>query len=238
MSLTVTKISQQDIGTGEQIVADVLFDSSYPHGGEVITARNLGFRVGSKLDQVDVRMSGSRIFEFVPDATLLDRGKIIARDLIQPRQDYVTTKPGLAIGTVSAAEVKVTNILVCVVGGAVVELAAAEKGFTATTHDITADSADAQEAYFLLSTVDGINVVITKGTTADEGAGVPPAVPSNAAPIGLVKVVVDAGSTDFNATTDDLDASHLTTTFEDMDQQVYQATDLSALTTRVVATGR
>lgn len=238
MTLTVSKVRSQDIGNGERVVADVTFDNSYPHGGEPLTAADLGFRVGSKLDQVDVPNKGNYVFEWVPDATLADRGKLVVRRLKPNRQDYLTTEPVLAIGSGSKAKVLITNVSVYIAGGAVVELASSEIAFTATTHDITANVSLIQEAYYLLSTADGVTVTITKGTTAGEDAAVPPAAPANHALIGLVKVQVAAGATDFNATTDLLDASHLTTTFEDLSGQVYQAEDLSSLSARVTATGR
>lgn len=238
MSLTITPVSDQDIGNGQQIVADVVFDSSYPHGGEAITAQDLGFRVGARLDKIEALPKSAKLVEFVPGGVA--DGKLLVRDLIHPRQDYITTRPGLAIGTSSAAEIKIANIVRCVVAAAlsVLELAAAEHAFTATADDIAADAATAQERWYLLSTVDGINVVVTPGTIADVGLGVPPAIPANAAPIGLVKIVVAVGAVPFDATTDLLSASHLTVTFEDLDQQVYQGTNLATFSTRVIAFGR
>lgn len=238
MSLTISKVSSQDVGKGETLVADVTFDNSYPWGGELVTAKNLGFRVGSELRAVNVARNKRFSVEFVAHATLKDRGYLRVRESQPPRPDALLTAPTLAIGTSSAAAIKITNATTHVVGGAVVEHASVEVAFTATTHDITADASAAQEAYYLISTIDGIDHVITKGTTAAEGAASPPAIPSNAIPIGLVKIVVAAGAVDFDATTDLLSESHLTVTYEDLDEQVYQATDLSSLTVRVVAEGR
>jgi hypothetical protein len=236
MSVTITKVSEQDVGNGQRIVADVAFDNSYPHGGEEITAEGLGFRVGAELDIVEAAPKEGRSVEFVPGNA--NAGKLLARDLIPVRVDYPVSRIGLTIGTSSAAEIKIPAVTKFVIATAFVELAAAEFPFTATTHDIAADADTPQERWFLLSTTDGINVVVTPGTIADVGLGVPPAIPANAAVIGLVKVVVAAGATPFNATTDDLDAAHLTTTFEEHAGEVYQGTDLSSYSVRVIAHGR
>jgi len=246
MPLTVTVVDRQDIGQAERIVADILFDSSYPWNGESITAKDLGFRVGGDLFHVHPATKGKYRLESISDpaissrATRGDRRNLIVREAEPPAQDYMIGTPLVVIGTASAAEIKITNPVRFVVGAAlsVLELAAAEHAFAASTDDIAADANTPQERWYLLSSTDGIAVVVTPGTIAAEGVAVPPAVPANAAPIGLVKIVVDAGATPFNATTDLLSATHLTVTFEDLDQQVYQADDLSALTMRVVAEGR
>lgn len=247
MSLTFSVVDRQDFGQSELVILDITFDNTYAFGGEPVSADDLGFRLNSKLFLV-MGCDGKYYLEFVPDpalssrATRGNRGNLLLREIMPPSQDSMLGAPGLTIGTVSAKEIKLANATLFLGAGATpAELAAQEKGFTATTHDITADASTAQEAWYLLSTTDGAAIVITKGTTADEGSAVPPAVPSNAAPIGLVKIVVAAGTTpadDFDATTDDLDASHLTVTYYDLDRQVYQGTDLSGLTMRVLAFGR
>lgn len=43
MALTVTIIDSYVIGDRKEVIADVVFDSSYPLGGEAITAAQLGF---------------------------------------------------------------------------------------------------------------------------------------------------------------------------------------------------
>ncbi len=252
MAATVAIITSEDVGQGQRVIADVTFDSSYPHGGEEVLASGFGFRVG-KINYIHPGQKGNFRTEYVADPALAegggsggaaragrnDRARLIVRRIVGIRQDFLINAPGLAIGTSSAAEVKIVNPTVYIAGGAVVEDAAAtEVAFTATTHDIAADAGKGQERYFTLSSVDGINYVITPGTIADEGVGVPAAAPANSAILGFVKVLVEAGATLFNATTDDLNASHLTTTFEDSDGQVYQAEDISTLVVRVVAEGR
>ena len=246
MALSVEVVDRQDIGDAERIVADITFDSSYPWNGEPITAKDLGFRVGGKLFNVGPATKGKFRLESISDPALStrvtrgDRRNLIIRQAEPRAQDYMVGTPLVVIGTVSAAEIKITNPVRFVVGAAlsVLELAAAEHAFTATTDDIAASATVARERWYLLSSTDGAAVVVTPGTIADEGAAVPPAIPADAAPIGLVKIVVALGATPFNATTDLLSATHLTVTFEDIDQQVYQGDDLSTLVMRVVAEGR
>ena len=128
--------------------------------------------------------------------------------------NHTKTNGVLAIGTTSAAEIKVTNAVDYVAAGVLGTLAAAEYAFTATTHDITADAGTVQEAVYLLS-VDGAgSVTVTKGTTAT-GAGnaVVPATPTDEAPLGYLRLAVAAGATDFDATSDLLSAGHLTDTY-------------------------
>ena len=188
---TATKVSQQDRGDGEVIVADVTFSASYSQGGEQLTAGDLGFRCGVKLDSVNAAPVGGRAFQFVHDAAAQDRGKLKILDP-QGAEDFLLNRPGLAIGTVDAAEVKISNPITYSIAGVLAELAAAEHAFTATTHDIAADPALVQEALFLLSAAAG-TVTITKGVTANENAAVPPALPAGEALVGYVKIKVAAG---------------------------------------------
>jgi hypothetical protein len=129
--------------------------------------------------------------------------------------DRIIGTPGLAIGTVSKKEVKVVNAIGLVVAGGFETKASAEVGFTATTHDITNSAAKIQEAQYLLSIAAGGTVTITKGTTANENESDIPAIPAAEVPLGVVLVQVAAGATPFDATTDDLDAAHLTVTYSD-----------------------
>lgn len=236
MALSIAIKSKRDYDKGQEIIADVTFDNAYPWRGELLKATDLRFRSGLELNDVRIQPVDGRAIQFVPDPTLKDRGKL--RVMGEPGDDFLLNRPGLAIGTVSAAEVKISNPFTKVVGGAIAEVAAAEVGFTATTHDITADATKVQEAIYLLSVDVAGTVSITKGATADEDAAVPPALPAGQAPVGYVLIKVAAGATDFDATTDDLDAAHLTTTFFDADGEALQGADLSDLTVRVIASGR
>lgn len=98
--------------------------------------------------------------------------------------------------------------------------ATAEAGFiafTATTHDITANSASVQEAVYVFSTDSSGSITVTKGDTAS-GAGNAnyPTTPAGETCFGAVRIAVAAGSTDFNATTDLLSDGHLTVTYYDL----------------------
>lgn len=245
MSLAISVVDRQDIGDAERIVADVTFDSSYPWDGESISAQDLGFRIGGKLFFVHPSTKGKYRLESISDpalssrATRPDRRNLIIREMVPPSQDFTMSTPLLAEGTSSKKEVKITNAVVFMGNNAVAaEDAAAEHAFTTTTDDIAADADTPQERWYLYSSVDGATVVVTPGTIAAEGAAGPPAIPSNAAAYGLARIVVEAGATPFDATSDDLDATHLTVTYFDLEQQVYQGTDLSTLVMRVVAEGR
>lgn len=126
--------------------------------------------------------------------------------------DCLIKAPTLAVGTVSAAEIAVGEI-VWQIDGMRYLLAAAEHAFTATTHDIADPDADPREAIYVLSVAAGASAVtITKGTTAAADAAVAPSTPAGHVKLGELLLQHD-GSAIFNATTDDLDAAHLTATF-------------------------
>lgn len=236
MAVLSTLVRREFADIGEIRVLDLQLDNAYTFGGYLLTAKDLKFLVGSELRFIDGSPLGDARFQFVPDPDLKDRGRL--RVLGPGRGDDFLLNPALlAIGTVSKKEVA-HGTFTKSVGGAVAEVAAAEVGFTATTHDITADPNKVQEAIYLLSVDAAGTVTITKGATADEGAAVPPALPAGEAPLGTVKIKVAAGATDFDATTDDLDAAHLTTTFTDIDDEPLEGADLSGLTVRAVARGR
>jgi hypothetical protein len=121
------------------------------------------------------------------------------------------SNPTIAIGSASKAKVKHGDITY-IKDGVISTVAGGEVEFTATTHDITSAEAKEQEAQYLVY-LDGSDVKILKGTTADADASALPALPTGKIRLGSCKVVVDAGTDDFDASTDLLDAGHLTTTF-------------------------
>lgn len=233
---TVTKVSSQDVGDGEVVHANITLSNSYTRGGEALTGRALGLKVGARVDSVLVAPVGGRAFEWVPDASLPHQGKL--KVLGEPGDDFLLNRPSLALGTVSAAEIKNELPFTKSVGGALAEVAAGETAFTATTHDIAADADLIQEAVYLVSVQAGGTVIVTKGVTAGEGLAVPPALPAGEGLVGYVTGQVAAGATDFDATTDDLDAAHLTFTFEDANQEALEGADLSGLTVRATIEGR
>lgn len=88
--------------------------------------------------------------------------------------------------------------------------------FTATTHDIAADTGAVQEAVYVFSTDSSGTITVTQGTVVDgSGNAAYPTTPAGETCFGAVRIAVAAGSTDFNATSDDLDAGHLTVTYFD-----------------------
>ncbi len=126
------------------------------------------------------------------------------------------TDPGLVIGSSSAATVKIANTTKFLIDGVFKSKTTAEITFTAGD-DITADASTIQEAIYVLSLDASGAGTLTKGATASgSGNAVLPEyndLPESEAVIGYVRVAVDAGSTDFDAGSDDLSAAHLTDTF-------------------------
>lgn len=86
--------------------------------------------------------------------------------------------------------------------------------FTATTHDITADADSVQEACYLLCLAAGGAATLTMGDIASgSGNALLPEIPEDLTPIGYVRIAVEAGAVDFNATTDSLADTWITDTF-------------------------
>lgn len=131
-----------------------------------------------------------------------------------------TEAPGLAIGSSSKTKVLITNTFSFLAAGVPKQKTTAEIAFTATTHDVTADAGAARERWYLLSIVAAGTVTITAGTQGAVGSGTIPATPSfssgGVAAVGLVRIEVAAGATDFDATTDELDEGHLTVEYHDL----------------------
>lgn len=121
---------------------------------------------------------------------------------------------GLAIGSTSKKEVKIASTINYLHNGVFKAKTTAEVAFTATTHDIAPNASSVQEAVYLLSLIADGTPTLTMGAIATgSGAAKLPDVPSGKTPVGYVRVAVEAGATLFNATTDDLDAAHLTVTY-------------------------
>lgn len=141
-----------------------------------------------------------------------------AMESFQTAMKYMAlSAAGLTIGSVAPEKVKIANTVTYLIDGVVKTKASAEVAFTAATHDIAADAQNVKEAVYLLSLAADGTPTITKGTTAT-GAGnaAIPAVPANQAPIGHVRIAVAAGATPFDATTNALNAAHLTVTYTDL----------------------
>lgn len=238
MSLTLAvPTSKLDVADREEILLDITFDSSYPAGGEALVPTDLPFRTGGiQIDNIDFTPQAGYVFDY--DHT---------NQKVQVREDGTSfaayTAAGLAIGT-DKTKVLIANTVTFAIAAEFASRTTAETAFTATDHDITAVVGSVQEAVYLLSVDANANVTITKGTTATgAAAGVVPAVPAGECAIGHVRIAVDAGSTDFDASSDDLDAAHLTVAYTDLTgtgqlREVLATTDLSALTTRAKVLGR
>lgn len=116
------------------------------------------------------------------------------------------SNPTLVIGSSSKAKVKNSAFNV-MRSGTISTVASTETVFTATDHDI----ADGSEAIFNVY-LSATNVItLLKGDDAAVGSAVCPDTPANGFKIGEVKISADGAI--FNASTDDLDASHLTVTY-------------------------
>lgn len=122
---------------------------------------------------------------------------------------------GLAIGAASKTKVKIAtaNFAYLFNGQFKDSGAAQEVAFTATTHDITADAAVAQERYYFICLDGSGTATIVAGDQADSGEGKLPEIPTGKVVIGYIKIVIAAGATDFDATTDELDEGHITDTY-------------------------
>lgn len=127
-----------------------------------------------------------------------------------------TTASGITYGSSSAAKLKTAatvNYLINGIGYSVSAGTLGEVAFTATTHDITADTNAAQERRYLLC-VDSSGVgSIVAGKQSAAGSANWPLRPNNTAVLGGVIIQVAAGSTNFTAGTTLLTATHLTNTY-------------------------
>ncbi len=111
------------------------------------------------------------------------------------------TSAGLAIGTSSKKAIKIASATKILVAGNIVTVSAAEKAFTATTHDV----AHAKFAIFVLSANSAGTVTVTKSDDADTLAEVViPATPSGETAFGAV-IINPTGTGAFDATSTDLD---------------------------------
>ena len=124
---------------------------------------------------------------------------------------------GLAIGSVSKKTLKIVNTVSFTNGNKATTKTTAAVPFTDNTHDIAASTTSVQEACYLVSLAsDGTPTVTMGAVSTGAGTALLPDVPSGGTPIGFARIAVEAGSTNFAATGDDLDAVHLTVTYKDI----------------------
>lgn len=150
--------------------------------------------------------------EALPEVHREEYNKMVADVASLHSGDLLITGAALAIG--SDKPKVATGAFIFQVDGVRERKTAVSAGtaFTATTHDIADPDAAGREAIYVLSIAAGGAITITKGTTAALGAAVAPATPPNEVKLGEVLIAHD-GSAIFDATTNDLDAAHLTVTY-------------------------
>lgn len=197
------------------LALDVTPDASYPRDGWAFNPAALlqslgGYDKAPTVQAVVAEAKGG----FVP---VWDRANNKLKVQKEQPLDHISLGPaGLAIGT-SKPKVLIANTVPFLIAGVFKSKSTAETAFTATTHDITALAGSVQEAVYLVTLDAAGTVTLTKGTTAT-GAGnaAIPSAPASEAVVGHVRIAVDAGATDFDASSDDLDAAHLTVTYTDL----------------------
>jgi hypothetical protein len=127
------------------------------------------------------------------------------------------TAPGLAIGSGSAAKVKIVNTVTFLSAGVFKSKTTAEVAFTAVTHDIPVSASLVQEAVYMVCLDGSGTPTLTMGDIASgAAAALIPEVPAGLTPIGHVRIAVAAGATKFTASTDLLSAGHLSVTYTDL----------------------
>jgi hypothetical protein len=132
--------------------------------------------------------------------------------------------PVLAIGSGSAAKVLITTGatgIYTIEGVIYTSPASQEVEFTATTDDIIADATTVQEKTYLVCLDSAGTGSIVGGEQADTGESLAPDVDDDLCVIGKVVLKVAAGTTNFDASTDLLSASHITDTYTNLSMLVY-----------------
>lgn len=221
------------------LALNLALDNAYPLGGYAFNPQTElrskgGFDKLPSVLAVLVEPKAGLTFQWDRDAN-----KLKAYRADGAFRNMTLSNPGLAIGSGSKAKVLIANTVVFLIAGVFKSKTTAEIAFTATTHDIAPNASSIQEAVYLLTLNAAGTATITKGTTAT-GAGnaAVPAAPAGQAVIGHVRVAVAAGATLFDASSDNLDAAHLTATYTSLafhqtvgqNQEVEEAVDLSGVT--------
>ena len=147
--------------------------------------------------------------------------------------NHTLTAPGLVIGSSDPAKVKIANTVSYVINGIFKSKTTAEVAFTATSYDIAPHASLVKEAMFTLSLKADLSAVLTKGAIAvGAGNAIQPAAPAGQCVIGAVRVAVNAGATMFDASSDALNAGHLTVTYYD---QLLRPADIQSLIATITA---
>lgn len=147
-----------------------------------------------------------------------DQGALIT-SLLNSQLYRCLSAAGLAIGSVSKKTLKIVNTTTYLHNGIFKSMTTQVPVFTATTHDIAANADSVQEAVYLVcqgATSSDLCTVHMGAIATGSGNAKFPEIPSGKTVIGAVRVAVAAGATKFDATSDDLDAAHLTVTYYDI----------------------
>lgn len=149
---------------------------------------------------------------------LAHQGLMDRLDAITDSVRYMAlSTPGLAIGAVSKKKILIANTVSYLHNGVFKSKTTAEVAFTATTHDIPANADSVQEAvYMVCLAADGTPSVHMGTIATGANNALLPEVPAGKTPIGYVRIAIAAGATKFDATSDDLDAAHITDTYVDL----------------------
>lgn len=128
-----------------------------------------------------------------------------------------TAVAGLTIGSTSKKEIRQNTAVDWMLNGVKQsQKAAAEVGFTATTHDISPNASTVQERCYTvyLTSAGALAILAGPQATGSGNAKIQiTGIPYNSVILGYLRLEVAAGSTPFDATTNDLDAAHLTDTY-------------------------
>lgn len=222
-------VTLTDLG-GKQHTAPVMtlvlalaLDTSYPTGGyafdpQALAQTHAGVDKAPNILNVQINPKNGYIFEYVPSTkkikVLVDSSSATNKSVMQ---NMALSAAGLTIGSSSKKTVKIANTVTYLAAGVFKSKTTAEKAFTATTHDITANALSVQEAVYVVSLQADGTVTLTKGTTTTGAGNAPiPDGPANETVIGYLRLAVEAGAVDFDASTDELDESHLTDTYTDV----------------------
>lgn len=137
--------------------------------------------------------------------------------LLNAVKNLCLSPAGLTIGSSSAAKVKIANTTNISNNGVMRAVSSAEIAFTATSDDIAADAGSVQECVYLVLIDAAGTGSLYKGTIATgSGNAVIPATPEGYTCVGYLRLAVAAGATSFDATSDNLSATHLTDTYVDL----------------------
>lgn len=167
----------------------------------------MGVNVGRINDLVPRKLEGEQL------GVKLDYAIDLVRAMAESLGNVTATTPALAIGS-SSKKAVLSGAFFYWSDGVLKRKASAETAFTATTHDVTANGSAARSRFYLLSINASGTITISAGTQGAVGSETTPSLPAGDTPMGLVRIEVATGATDFDATTDELDEGHITDEYQ------------------------